>query len=192
MKGNCGRRLAKDWGTADYVQRVRTENFVDETGRMCGLTPHQIKVADEFIKDGDPVQAMMRAGQTSYNSALRSSYRLFSKNKVFLAYLDRLVRERGRLESCVQVLEDALQATLVVGGKVTKIPDHKVRMQASSQIRDMAFKIHDRLAEDSRDDPNAAIEHTSLASEPLEVLRWAAEHKRLPTEEEREKIVATN
>jgi hypothetical protein len=176
-----------------FIDRVRRERFLDkESGRICGLTPFQLRAAEAFVATGgDKVRAVKMAsegGLTKASAKVRA--RVVFGNELVQAYVERIIRERDMITGAMDVQDSGLRAKVVHQGVEMDAPDHNVRLKASNNILKLARVLEEkRTGERGRIDGEVVRE---LMEEPVEILRWAHRKGRMPDEEERMHILATD
>lgn len=177
----------------EFLARVRREKFIDrDSGKICGLTPFELRAAEAFVATGgDKIRAVKMASEKGLgrHSAKVRAAQTFGR-EVVQAYIERIIAQRDMLTGAMGVQDSGLRANVVYKGEQTEAPDHRVRLKASESILKLAKVLEEkRTGERGRIDGEAVLE---LMEEPVEILRWAHKKGRMPDEDERRRILATD
>lgn len=174
--------------TEEDIERVSREDFVTPEGRINNMYEHEILIAHEAAKSGSLKKAIKRVKTCNTPAVLKQRTAEFRRNRLFLAYLERLLREGNLVKKVYEVREDALAAETKDGR-----PDHRIRLKAADSIEQLWWEVEDRL--DARPQNQEEYETWELIMESLEdederILEWAYKHGRLPGDNVRRRLLS--
>ena len=141
------------------------------------LTKKEKEYADQLIETGSSRKAALRAYDCSTKeSASQIAYKN-SKNVHIQSYINAILQLNNTVGKAVSVLDDAMVAKINHQGEETELPDHNVRIKASSP-KNLHLEKHQHT-------------HFSFGDDvPQIVLEWIVEHRgRWPTEAEFKRII---
>lgn len=155
------------------------------------MTKKELTTAKALIANGGDWNDAVAQGHPNLSKqSVRVQAWHYRRNAVFLAYVDRKIRELDGVNEVLRCFREGMQANSQYKGKDTGLPDHRIRLQAADKLLDLLMTCKEGLDAQLGPSQSEFKEFEAwLEEQPLSVINFMEENDRLPNDEEYSKLL---